>query len=248
MKTVVEYCDPFNSVNNDIWMKLEHCGRYIFARDYLSDKGCQQVLDLACANGYGSSILSQTIPSVISCDKNKALLKSHYFASQSIKPYCFDFDDDYYPLQTNIVDGIVCFETIEHLKKPYQFIDKITRYLISNGFLILSFPNSKYEKYNSDGTNKDPYHLHTFELEDILNRLKMNGNSIINVLGQPLCNNLYSKQRKLEEEGCLIRGGVENAFNYDHSSIMNMSRLMAYPQNEDIENSYSYIIIAQSIY
>ena len=48
--TSIEYCDPFNE-KQYYWMRVEHLGRYLYVKNNIKD-GCN-ILDIACANGYG---------------------------------------------------------------------------------------------------------------------------------------------------------------------------------------------------
>lgn len=242
-----EYCDPFDGEQADIWMKLEHCGRYLFACDYLSDKRLHSVLDVASACGYGSSMLSNVIPQVTAADRNQDYLSSAYYteAKHAITRYCFDFDSDSFPQEMLPVDSIVCFETIEHLRQPYSFLEKIDSILKLDGYLLLSFPNEKYERKNPDGSNRDPYHLHILPLDEIKKKLSNLGYSILSVLGQPICNIACSRQHDLRESNILSEEIIKQAFRYDSDTIRALSLILAYPQENNVDESYSYLIISQ---
>lgn len=245
-----EYCDPFDGEQSDIWMKLEHCGRYLFASDYLSEKNCHSVLDIASACGYGSSMLSEVIPSVAAADRSQEYLSSAYYteAKHAIARYCFDFDLDSFPRQMPTFDSIVCFETIEHLKQPYSFLEKIDPILKLNGDLLLSFPNAKYERINPDGSNRDPYHLHILPLDKIKKKLSDLGYGIISVLGQPVCNYACSRQHDLRESNIISEETVQQAFKYDPDCIRALSRILAYPQDNNIDESYSYLVVSRKLH
>ena len=47
-----EYCNPFDGIPQDFFVKLEHCGRYLYAFDTISNTDI--VADISCAIGYGS--------------------------------------------------------------------------------------------------------------------------------------------------------------------------------------------------
>lgn len=245
MNVNIEYCDPFSGDKSDIWMKTEHCGRYLFAKEYLAKKNVASVVDIAAANGYGSRILSEVIPEVIAADRNTRYLDSDYLNSPRIQTFCFDFDDN--ELQDSIppADAVVCFETIEHLKDPFRFLKIIAAYLQISGWLLLSFPNPTYEILNSDGTNQDSYHLHILDLGMITTELQNLGFHILNILGQPVSNKLCAWEHDLIEKRILSKDDINNSFCYDEKSIRVLSRLFAWPLQDEIEKSYSYIIIAQ---
>lgn len=245
MNINVEYCDPFSQEPHDIWMKLEHCGRYLFAHDFLAGMECQNVVDMACANGYGSEILSEVIPNVTAADKKTDHMVSSYLRDSNVYCISFDFDEDLYPQQLFSKDAIVCYETIEHLKYPFKFLQKITSCIKEDGWLLLSFPNAKYELFNPDGTNKDIYHLHVLDKQKVIEELEKLGFGIVRILGQPVCNEICTLQHALKEKEIIKQLDVDRAFSYDKQSIIVLSRLLAYPQEERLDNTYSFIVVAQ---
>ena len=61
------------------------------------------------------------------------------------------------PLNTNTLDVVVSFETIEHISEPDQFLRECARILRPSGMLIISTPN--VDAYNpSRSVEKNPYH------------------------------------------------------------------------------------------
>lgn len=246
MSVNVEYCDPFSGDEQDIWMKLEHCGRYMFARDYLAEMKCESVIDLAASNGYGSKILSEKIPAVTAADRNAEYLDSGYLRGESgIRIICFDFDAENYPEEMQAANAVVCFETIEHLRNPYAFLKKIANYILPGGWLLLSFPNALFEVLKPDGTNMDPYHLHVLDYAATISELERTGFCIHDVLGQPVSNDLCTRQHDLKVRDALISEEIDRAFRYDKRSIRALAQLIAWPQKENLEKSYSYIVVAQ---
>lgn len=247
MSTNIEYCDPFSGEAADIWMKLEHCGRYLFACDFLRQQNCRKVIDMAASNGYGSRLLADQGFRVSAADRNREYLNSGYFAGSDISVYCFDFDRTVLHQTLGHADAVVCFETIEHLKKPFDFIGQLPNIIVPGGWLLLSFPNEAFEKTDQDGVNLDPYHLHILRLEQVASALERSGFKIDKTLGQPFCNEVCRIQHDLRENGQIAQEDVDRAFHYDRTSILTLSRLLAYPQEERIENSYSYLITARKV-
>ena len=111
--------------------------------------------------------------------------------------------------------------------------------------LLLSFPNEAFEIIDSNGVNLDPYHLHIMEMRRVTDTLEQSGFKIEKKLGQPFCNEICKIQHDLRESGLISQADVDSAFRYDRTSIMALSRLLAYPCEERTENSYSYIILAR---
>ena len=245
MSVNIEYCDPFSNDPHDIWMKLEHSGRYLFAYNFLKQQGCHTVIDIAAANGYGSMLLTENGMKVFAADRNKEYLDSEHIRYHRIEKACFDFDKDEMSQYLPVADAVVCFETIEHLRLPFRFLDNITAQINVNGWLLLSFPNARYERFNEDGTNRDPFHLHVLDKDEVISHLTGLDYEIISVLGQPLCNEICSMQHDLKEAGEITAAEIDDSFHYDIRSIKALSRLLAYPCDIRIDNSYSVIIIAR---
>lgn len=240
-----EYCDPFSEDPSNIWMKLEHAGRYLFARDLLVKANCKTVIDVASATGYGSKILANAGLKVLAVDKNKTYLSSIHMCDVNIRAMCINLDSPEIITKFPTTDAVVCFETLEHLCFPYAFLEKITSKIRQGGLIVLSFPNIAFEQFNEDGSNKDPYHLQTIDDYDIWLALKKYGFQNIQIYGQPLCNTLCTAQHDLDDKKILSADSVDKAFRYDERSILTLSRLLAYPIDNHVENSYSFIIVAQ---
>ena len=247
MSVNTEFCDPFEGSQKDIWMKLEHCGRYLFACDFIEKHNCRTVIDMASANGYGSAMLAKCASQIIAADRNVKYLQSKYLSNPQIQTLCIDFDveklEDFLPR----TDAVVCFETIEHLRMPFRFLEQAGNCISENGWLLLSFPNSLYERFNEDGSNKDPYHLQVIKCEDVLAFLKNHGFVLHTVLGQCLCNEICTIQHDLKDAGIIAGEDVNSAFCYDENSIRTLARLMAYPSELRVGNSYSIIIVAKKV-
>ena len=227
MSFLEEFCDPFNNDPQYIWIKLEHCGRYLFAVDFLKDKNISTIADIASANGYGSAILADNFCRVIAIDRSELYLSSDYLTKKNISKLCMDVDNDDFFEALSQVDAVISFETIEHLRNPEAFLHKLSSVLHPSNWLILSFPNSSYEKLNDDGTNQDPYHLHILSKSQILDILEGNGFIIRSILGQSLCNQLCTLQNELIEKNTISIENVNSAFNYDRQSVITLSKLLA---------------------
>lgn len=51
MDCKIDHCEPFDNKNENIWMKCEHVGRYLFAIDYFLNQPGKKILDVARAEG-----------------------------------------------------------------------------------------------------------------------------------------------------------------------------------------------------
>ncbi|MEM9450773.1 MAG: class I SAM-dependent methyltransferase [Cyanobacteria bacterium P01_E01_bin.6] len=141
---------------------------YELASRYALNK---RVLDIACGSGYGSNILKQsgaaTVLGVDICSEAVEYANQQYLL-QGIEFICddaeqFDCSDTF--------DVICSFETLEHLKSPEQFLQKLYRLLSAEGDLLLSVPLGETRHF-------DPYHLHAFSKDDIFSLLNQAGFSV----------------------------------------------------------------------
>ena len=222
MEVNYEYVNPFDEKYNYL-MRVEHLGRYFLASDIL--KNYSNVLDVACADGYGTKILSQNVVNVIGVDRNKKYLNvaQKKYNSNNIEYKCIDLDSDSI---NGSYDGIVCFETLEHLKYPDNFLKNLYDILDENGIIIMSIPNSKYEIIEN-GQNKDSFHLHVFKYNDFIKKLQNVGLYINKVYGQSYINKIVNKE-------------IEK---YELTDVINDARTIAYPNEDDIKKTYSYIFV-----
>lgn len=147
-------------------MAYEHWHRYAWAKALTANK---VVADVACGEGYGSHLLAQTAQSVIGVDvdeKTIAHAKARYAAPN------LEFvqaDALSLPLDTDSVDVVVSFETIEHLQDHDGLLTEFKRILRPDGYLILSSPDKA--SYSDQTGYDNPFHekeLYREELEALL--------------------------------------------------------------------------------
>jgi len=91
--------------------------------------------------------------------------------------------------------------------------------------------------------NCDPFHLHVLDLGLMTSELKRIGFRIYKILGQPIANHLCARQCSLNDQN--VSPDIDRAFRYDEKSILALSCLIAWPQEEDLEDTYSYFVVAQ---
>ena len=210
-------------------MRLEHCGRYLFARDFLLSQGAETVFDAGCADGYGAQILKDAGIRVLGGDKNPTAGR----AGLSI----IDFDREEWTDQFTNIDAVVCFETIEHVHDPEKLMADIGKLLDPKGILILSVPNDRFE----DG--KNPYHINIFSDNDIQYLMVENGFRIEEIYGQSLCNLLCMNEMEEIQKCHLGERGISKSFLDDRESIIDLSYMFAYPKAVCTNESYSKIYV-----
>jgi len=139
-----------------------HVERYRFACSRARGK---DVLDVACGEGYGSAALAKGgARSVIGVDIAPEVVEHARL--------CYQIDArvgsaESIPVESNSVDLVVSFETIEHVEHPGQFLEECARVLRPGGVLIVSTPNLKISKNGP----KNPFHCSEMDLQELQNIL-----------------------------------------------------------------------------
>lgn len=245
MKTNIEYCDPFDGVEESFWMKIEHCGRYLWAADQLAARRCRRVADVAAATGYGSALLAHSVAQVIGVEGNAAALAQarRDNAAANIRYLQADLNQLPLPAATQGTDAIVCFETLEHIRQPQALLAEFRRLLPPGGLLLLSVPNQSYERFDEEGCNRDPFHLHTFSPPQLAGLLTAAGFVVQQRLGQDICNRAVTRISQLKQDGSLSDQEADRLWRYDQASLLTLARILGYPGPEQVEQSYSIIYV-----
>lgn len=134
---------------------LEHRHRYLLACTYANGK---DVLDIACGEGYGSSMLAGVAKSVIGVD-----IAEEAIAHASTQYAAFNLafrqgNAAEIPLEDASVDLVVSFETIEHHDRHEDMLREIKRVLRPGGLLLISSPD-KHE-YTDVSGEQNEFHVH----------------------------------------------------------------------------------------
>ena len=147
---------------------MEHLHRYAIARDL---SGGKRVLDLACGEGFGAALLSQTadrVTGVDICEETIAAASAKY-QRENLKFVVGSATD--LPIASCSIDLVACFETIEHVADQEGILGEIKRVLKPAGLLIVSTPDK--DQYNAPDLPPNPYHtreLSRDEFKQLLQR------------------------------------------------------------------------------
>lgn len=144
-------------------IRLEHLHRYAFARDLTTG---QDVLDIACGEGYGSAMISENAKSVTGVDIAADAIA---YARQTYVRENLTFLEGSatkIPVADASVDVVVSFETIEHLEDHEAMLAEIKRVLRPGGILVISSPNKKI--YSDETGYSNPYHVKELYTEEFL--------------------------------------------------------------------------------
>lgn len=142
---------------------IEHYQRYQFANQLVKDK---YVLDAACGEGYGSSLLAREAAYVVGLDLDETVVMraNEKYGTDRLSFQCGSIEK--LPFADHFFDVIVSYETIEHVKEEVQinFLDEIQRVLKPDGVLIISTPNKAIYTERVKGQN--PFHLKEFYVSE----------------------------------------------------------------------------------
>ena len=157
-----------------------HVKRYNFARKLITGK---DVIEVGCGYGIGSILLGRHYKSYLGLDVDEGALN---YAISKIKPFKektnFGLMNDYIlKKDTAKADVVICFEVIEHVRNPSQFLLQLEALLKVDGVLLISTPNG----LSSQGDHclyRTKYHLNEFTPEEFLRLL--GSKSKINLFGE----------------------------------------------------------------
>ncbi|MDP1639066.1 MAG: methyltransferase domain-containing protein [Candidatus Nitrotoga sp.] len=151
--------------SGEIW--YEHWHRYALARQL--SQHCT-VLDVACGEGYGAAMVSETAHTVVGVDLSVDVIQHaknnyrHHANLQFVTASC-----ECLPFPDASFDFAISFETIEHIEQQKEFISELKRVLRPDGILILSSPNKRLYSDAHDYHNE--FHvreLYRNELDELL--------------------------------------------------------------------------------
>ena len=120
---------------------IEHLHRYALAMDFVENK---IVLDIACGNGYGSSLISEKAALVYGVDIDQTTINEAKILYPKKNLNFLTGSADKIPVLDHSVDVVVSFETIEHHDKHDEMMSEIKRVLKNDGILIISTPDKLY--------------------------------------------------------------------------------------------------------
>lgn len=133
---------------------IEHLHRYGIAMELVAN---QKVLDIACGEGYGSSLLAAKALHVTGMDIDASTIES---ATAKYKKDNLSFvlsSAEKISAPDSTFDIVVSFETLEHLQHQEAMITEIKRVLRPGGILLISTPDKT--NYTDNRNYKNPYHL-----------------------------------------------------------------------------------------
>ena len=194
--------NPATNIQSETY--IEHASRYQFAAKYVADR---HVLDIACGVGYGSDLLAkQSSRSIISVDISEEAIRHGIRHYENRKIAFLVGDATAIPLKDSVVDVVVSFDTLEHIKVYTTFILEVKRCLRPGGFFIVSTPNAE-RSVHPPRPPSNPFHVKEFTRNDLISLLTSGGFAIDDVFGQTIWGynqrTIVMKNRILRYLNCL---------------------------------------------
>ncbi len=243
--------NPFDQTDKNLWVKIEHLGRYLFAADYLRQFHLTCIADIACGVGYGIHELERVADLVIGVDGNSELLKQAAQQCNNSQTRLIQHNLDQSGLLADkthpTIDAIVSFETLEHLINPSSVLEQFSQLLSPGGFLICSVPNVLYEPRDDAGLPTNSCHKQFFSYQSLSRLLEFNGLKVNYRVGQAWSNILFKRETQLLRNRSIQQRLGEYSYLSFPEIIRHLSYLIAYPTVEDVDGSYSLIIVGQKI-
>jgi O-antigen biosynthesis protein len=214
-------------------ISYEHWHRYLYASQFVSRK---EVLDIACGEGYGVSLLADTANHIFGVDMDPETIKHARatYPRPNIDFRCGSADSIPIPGR-GVFDVVVSFETIEHLDMPNQikFARELKRLLKPEGIAIISTPNKTFYRELNEAEN--PYHLQEFSHEEFVSLLTEYFKSVL-ILGQRVYPGSYiwptsGRSRSFTEYQLAFSGGRFTPLRADEKELYYMIALCSDADN-----------------
>ncbi len=245
----LDQIDPFDPSDSNLWRKAEYLGRYLFAADFLRQHRPSIVTDISCGMGYGSSELCGIAKTVIGVDRSHELIEAALKRDNNPNVRFLNKDLDYEDLAPDIgvgsIDAVVSFETLEHLVDPNRALSQFSKILRPGGFLICSVPNVLYESGDSAGLPRNKSHKQWFSFGSLCEIVERHGMQVAYRLGQSWSKALHRREQQLSNAKRIGRKLSDEPAMHSPEMIRWLSYVASYPTVEDVDGSYSIIIVAQ---
>lgn len=227
------------------FVRMEHLARYRWAREILRRRKSNAVLDVACADGYGTKQLVAEGRKVIGVDKSVELIQKAKMFYKDCEFKVLDVDEDEVNLlNLSPFDAICCFETLEHVKYPIRLLEVLSESLSRDGILMLSVPNGDFEPTDNNGELISDYHKHAFTDSQLTKMLKKCGLNIEAKLHQHLSAQLHRNYNVTLRDRDVTVDELEGYFPKDEKSLDILSEIVAWP--DDIQGkSYNMIYLCK---
>ncbi len=134
--------------------------RHLVVYEWIASRtGGRRVVDLACGEGYGSSVLARTAVSVIGVDANPDAFEHARLKYSGPK---LRFERTMLELWTGDVDCVVFLQTIEHVQDPDAVLAHVRELIEPDGVAYVSTPNVLTLAPEGEERSGNPWHVREY--------------------------------------------------------------------------------------
>jgi ubiquinone/menaquinone biosynthesis C-methylase UbiE len=247
-----EFIDPYRRASANLFIRVEHLARYLYAADITRKRRLKRVLDCACGNGYGCRVLATQTASVTGVDKNNALIAqgTQLIPSQpntNIVYHTVDLNDGLGLFDSSAFDCITCFETLEHVDKDEALLNEFQRVLRRGGALLLSVPKAGYEPVGVDGKPTSPYHLRLYDVGGLNLLLQNHGFAVERSLSQPYTNVSRANMESFRRDKGILQEEIDSYFVETPESLEFFARIWGWPVADAAEKSNVIFLVCRRL-
>jgi SAM-dependent methyltransferase len=138
--------------------------RHLVAYQWIAKRVAgMRVIDMACGEGYGSSVLAGSAASVVGVDANP---DAHQHARLRYTAANLSFERDLIETFGAPADAIVFLQTIEHLSDPGAALSHFGRLVGPGGVVYVSTPNVRTLAPKGAERSDNPWHVHEYAADE----------------------------------------------------------------------------------
>lgn len=249
MRSDVNFIDPYDDAGANLFIRIEHLARYLFAAQFARKRRVRRALDCACGNGYGCAILARDVPKVDGVDLDEELLADFSEMSRSaggdVALLRLDLDSEPLPFDDGVFDLVTCFETLEHVQFDGELLGELHRALRRGGWLLLSVPKAGYEPVDAQGKPRNRCHWRLYNEPGLRSLLLQHGFVIEQSLGQPYANLSRANMESFRRDTGVSHGQFESWFSQEPQALECYAKLWGWPTEEAQQHSNGIFLVCR---
>jgi SAM-dependent methyltransferase len=138
--------------------------RHLVVYEWIAERVAgRRVVDMACGEGYGSSVLAETAASVVGVDANP---EAHEHARLRYVRPNLRFERDLVESFAEPCDALVFLQTIEHVQDAGAILEHFKSMLAPSGVAFVSTPNLLTLAPPGAVKSDNPWHVHEYRAEE----------------------------------------------------------------------------------
>jgi SAM-dependent methyltransferase len=250
MRTDVNFINPYDAGEANVFVRAEHLARYLFAAQFARKRRVRRALDCACGNGYGCAILAREVSAVDGVDRSEELLTDYINVPEPphggrVALHPLDLDSEPLPFEDGAFDLAACFETLEHVQFDRELLGELHRVVRRGGWLLLSVPKAGYEPVDEQGRPRNRCHWRLYELPTLQVLLSSHGFVVEQTLGQPYANVSRANMESYRRDSGVTAAQLESWFSPDTQAMECYAHLWAWPTDEAPEHSNGLFLVCR---